>query len=159
MNDESLRAHLTNLLAWRDAHVSFEAAVAGLPAALRGVQPPGLPYSAWQLLEHLRLAQADILDFSRNADYQEREWPAGYWPARSTPPSDEAWDESVAAFLRDRAELERLARDPELDLFAPIPHGTGQTYLRELLLAADHNAYHLADLVAVRRLLGAWPAA
>lgn len=158
MSDKALRKHLVKLLTWQDAHAPFEAAVKGMPAELRGVQPPSLPYSAWQLLEHLRLAQFDILDFCRNPAYQEREWPAGYWPDGSVPPTPTAWDESVAAFLRDRGELAKLAEDPDVDLFAKIPHGTGQTYLRELLLVADHNAYHVGELVAVRRLLGAWPA-
>jgi hypothetical protein len=122
------------------------------------VRPTGAPYSPWQLLEHLRLTQFDILDFCRNPAYEERAWPDDYWPDSPEPPSAQAWDESVAEFLRDRAELVRLAEDPELDLYREIPHGTGQTYLRELLLTADHNAYHVGELVLARRLLGAWPA-
>lgn len=159
MSTDPLRAHLARLLTWQDAHVGFEAAVEALPAGLRGVQPAGLPYSPWQLLEHLRIAQRDILRFCRDPGYVEPKWPDDYWPPAHEPPDVGAWDRSVADFLRDRAELARLAQDEDVDLHAPIPHGAGQTYLRELLLAADHNAYHLGELVAVRRLLGAWPPA
>jgi hypothetical protein len=158
MPDNALRSHLARLLTWSDAHASFEKAVEALPPALQGVRPTGAPYSPWQLLEHLRLTQFDILDFCRNPAYEERAWPDDYWPDSPEPPSAQAWDESVAEFLRDRAELVRLAEDPELDLYREIPHGTGQTYLRELLLTADHNAYHVGELVLARRLLGAWPA-
>jgi hypothetical protein len=157
MPAQSLRLHLVRLLAWQDAHATFEAATQGLDASLRGVQPHGLPYSAWQLLEHLRLTQLDILEFCRNPEYREPHWPDDYWPRASAPPDEQAWDESVATYLRDRTELARLAEDPAVDLFARIPHGTGQTYLRELLLVADHNAYHVGELVLLRRLLGAWP--
>jgi uncharacterized damage-inducible protein DinB len=156
MSDDALRAHLRKLLDWQDAHASFDAAVEDVPPGLRGKRPDGLPHSPWQLLEHLRLAQRDILDFCRDSEYAERKWPDDYWPADPEPPSPDAWDESVAAFRADRRELQRLASDPALDLFAEIPHGDGQTYLRELLLVADHNAYHVGQLVAVRRLLGAW---
>jgi uncharacterized damage-inducible protein DinB len=116
-----------------------------------------MPHSPWQLLEHLRLTQHDILDFCRNPAYSERAWPKDYWPSSAGPPTAAAWDESVAAFRREREELKQLAADPALDLFARIPHGTGQTYLRELLLVADHNAYHIGQLVLVRRSLGVWP--
>jgi hypothetical protein len=153
----SLREHLAKLLSWEDAHVTFDAAVADLPAALRGVPPAGLPYSAWQLLEHLRITQGDILDFCRNPAYAELSWPDDYWPTSIAPSSSAAWDDSVRQFQDDRAALQHLARDPAIDLEARIPHGTGQTYLRELLLAADHAAYHLGELIVVRRLLGAWP--
>ena len=153
---EPLRAQLAALLDWKDAHTDFDAAVAGLPPALRGRTPAGLPYSPWQLVEHLRLAQHDILDFCRNPAYEEMQWPEDYWPRESAPPSDAAWEESLAAFRRDREALRALASDHSIDLFAAIPHGSGQTYLRELLLVADHNAYHLGQLIAVRRLLGAW---
>ncbi|HEX8692257.1 MAG TPA: DinB family protein [Longimicrobium sp.] len=156
MSDDALRAHLRKLLDWQDAHASFDAAVEDVPPGVRGRRPEGLPHSPWQLLEHLRRAQRDVLDFCRDPEYAERKWPDDYWPADPEPPLPEAWDESVAAFRADRRELQRLASDPELDLFARIPHGDGQTYLRELLLVADHNAYHVGQLVAVRRLLGAW---
>ena len=156
--DAALRAQLRRLLDWQDAHAGFDAAVEGVPARLRGVRPEGSPHSPWELLEHLRLTQEDILDFCRNPAYAERTWPDDYWPRGAAPPTPEAWEESVAGFRRDRAALQQLAADPSIDLFATIPHGTGQTYLRELLLVADHNAYHLGQLVQVRRQLGAWKA-
>jgi hypothetical protein len=158
MSDQSwLREQLVRLLSWEDAHVGFDAAVAHLPAKLRGTAPEGLPYSPWQLVEHLRITQHDILDFCRNPRYQEMSWPRDYWPAGAAPPSAAAWSESIEQFRHDRSELEALARDPAIDLDARIPHGSGQTYLRELLLAADHAAYHIGELIVVRRLLGAWP--
>jgi hypothetical protein len=153
----SLRQHLVRLLEWEDAHVSFDAAVAGLPSRLRGSQPAGLPYSPWQLVEHLRITQHDILDFSRNPHYQELTWPNAYWPSSPTPAGPSAWNQSIRQFQDDRAALQQLARDLAIDLEATIPHGNGQTYLRELLLAADHAAYHIGELIVVRRLLGAWP--
>jgi len=151
-----LRELVAKLLSWEDAHVSFDAAVANLPAALRGMKPAGLPYSPWQLLEHLRITQHDILDFCRNPAYRELTWPDDYWPPAAGPGSPTAWDDGVAQFQRDRAELQQLAKDPAIELEARIPHGSGQTYLRELLLAADHAAYHIGELIVVRRLLGAW---
>jgi uncharacterized damage-inducible protein DinB len=154
-HDESLRVHLRKLLTWEDAHAGFDAAVKGLPAALRTVAPEGLPHSSWQLVEHLRRAQRDILDFCRNAAYVEPPM-EDYWPPPEVSPTDAAWKKSVAAFRRDRDGLVGLAEDTAVDLFARIPHGTGQTYLRELLLVADHNAYHVGQIVMVRRLLGAW---
>ena len=153
---EPLRAQLAGLLDWHDAHTDFEGAIDGLPTELRGKVPGGLPYSPWQLVEHLRLTQHDILDFCRNTEYEEMIWPDDYWPKQAAPPSDRAWDESVESFRRDREELRALANDGSINLFDRIPHGSGQTYLRELLLVADHNAYHVGQLVAVRRLLGAW---
>ena len=155
--DDSVREQVARLLAWEDAHANFETALAGLPADARGRTPPGLPYSPWQLLEHLRITQHDILDFCRNPDYRERSWPDDYWPQGPAPHFPAAWDESIRQFGQDRAALQALARDPAVDLAARIPHGTGQTYLRELLLAADHAAYHVGELVVVRRLLGVWP--
>ena len=155
--DAPLRAQLKKLLGWEDAHVGFDAAVEGVGPAHQGKTPPGLPFSPWQLLEHLRITQFDILDFCRNSAYKERAWPKDYWPPAPGPPSPSAWKESVAAFQRDRAALQKLAEDPSLDLFARIPHGSGQTYLRELLLVADHNAYHVGQLVLARRGLSIWP--
>lgn len=156
-NDQPCREHVARLLAWEDAHVSFDAAVKGLEPRLRGVPPPGLPYSPWQLIEHLRIAQHDILDFCRNPAYQEMKWPDDYWPASAEPPSAAAWTASLREFKVDRDALEAMARNPRIQLEETIPHGTGQTYLRELLLAADHAAYHIGQLVTVRRLLGSWP--
>ena len=155
----SIRAHLADLLDWQGAHPDFDSAVADLSADLRGVRPQGVPYSAWELLEHLRLAQRDILEFCLDPGYAERKWPDDYWPTAPVPPSPTAWDESVRKFREDREALKRIAEDPSRDLLAPIPHGTGQTYLREILLVADHNAYHLGQLILVRRLLGAWESA
>jgi len=154
-----LRQQLVRLLNWSDAHASFDDAVAGLPVALRGRVPKGLPYSPWQLVEHLRLAQADILEFCVSRRYREKKWPESFWPAAAAPPTNRAWSASVAAFRSDRRTLERLASNPRRDLFAIVPSGTDQTLLREIVLAADHAAYHVGQLVAVRRLLGAWPAA
>jgi hypothetical protein len=156
---EPLREQLVRLLDFREAHVGFDAAVDGIGPAHRGKTPPGLPHSPWQLLEHLRIAQHDILDFCVNPNYREMTWPADYWPADPAPPSDAAWKESLAAYARDRESLKELVRDPGRDLFSTIPHGGGQTYLREILLVADHAAYHVGQLVLVRRLLGIWPAA
>jgi DinB family protein len=155
-NDAALREQLRKLLDWQDAHVGFDRAVDGIPPDLRGQTPEGAPYSPWQLLEHLRLAQYDILDFCRNPQYQEMKWPDDYWPASAAPASAADWDASVKQFREDRKAFQDLAADPKIDLFAKIPHGQGQTYLREILLEADHAAYHIGELVVVRRLLGAW---
>jgi uncharacterized damage-inducible protein DinB len=156
--DAAIRELLSKMLAWEDAHVGFDAAVANIAPDMRSKQAAGLPYSPWQLLEHLRRTQHDILDFCNNPDYKELNWPADYWPASPAPPSAAAWDDSVKAFRRDRQALQQLAADAKVDLTATIPHGSGQTYLREIVLAADHTAYHVGQLVAVRRLLGIWKA-
>lgn len=155
--DEPLRAHLRRLLDWEDAHAGFDTAVEGIAPAYRGVAPEGLPYSPWQLIEHLRLTQRDILEFCRNPRYVEPS-PEEYWPQSASLPTEAAWDDSIAGFRHDREELKQLATNAAVDLFDRIPHGTGQTYLRELLLVADHNAYHVAQLVVVRRCLGIWRA-
>jgi uncharacterized damage-inducible protein DinB len=155
-HDKALREQLANLLSWEDAHVGFQRAVAGLPAKLRGQAPQGFPHSPWQIMEHMRRAQHDILDFCVNPNYGEMKWPDDYWPAAPGPKSDGEWKKSLAAFRRDLRALQKMALNPKLDLFARIPHGSGQTYLRELLLVADHNAYHVGQLVAVRKALGAW---
>ena len=151
---DDLRNLLAKLLDWEDAHVGFEAVIAGIPPELRGAQPQGLPYSAWQLLEHLRLCQRDILEFCRNPDYVDPKSMAEYWPATAAPPTLESWEESVARFRADLEDMKRLTR--EGDLFAAVPRGTGQTFLREVVLLADHNAYTLGQLVVLRRLLGNW---
>jgi hypothetical protein len=155
-NEERLRQQLVSLIGEGNAHATFEKAIAELPPDLRGKRPDGLPHSPWELLEHLRIAQWDILDFSRNPSYKEQKWPDDYWPRSPAPPSDAAWEESVAAFRRDQKEMIALVTDPATDLYAKIPHGNGQTILREALLVADHNAYHVGQLVLVRQLLGAW---
>jgi len=154
--DAGLRKHIIDLLRGGNAHADFEKAIGGLPAALRGARVPNLPYSVWGLVEHMRIAQWDILEFSRNAEHVSPKWPEGYWPATDAPPDAAAWEASLASFRRDLSALQALVRDPTTDLLKPIPHGTGQTVLREALLAADHNAYHVGELVALRRLLGAW---
>ena len=154
--DRALRQHLLDLLRGGNAHLNFEEALAALPAQLRGTKPPGLPYSPWRLLEHMRIAQWDILEFSRNAAHVSPEFPAGYWPESDAPPDDKAWQKSLRQFRADLKAMQDLVEDPATDLFAPIPHGEGQTILREALLLADHNSYHLGQMVTVRRLLGAW---
>lgn len=153
---DALREFLGGLQDWQQAHVGFDAAIEGIPAHVFGTVPPGFPYSAWQLLEHLRITQHDILDFCVNPAYREMAWPDDYWPDPA-PPTAAAWTESVAAYRRDRDAIRALIRDSTIDPFAAIPHGTGQTYLREVVLVADHTAYHVGQLVLVRRLLGIWP--
>ena len=156
MDDAAVRDHLRRLLDWEDAHVNFDTAVAGIPVKLRGTKPKGSPYSPWQLIEHLRVTQYDILDFCRNPRYKELDWPDDYWPSTASPSSASAWEKSLRQFRHDRKALQQLAMDTTLDLGSRIPHGSGQTYLRELILAADHAAYHIGELVLVRRLLGIW---
>lgn len=155
-NDKSLRDHLRYLLTDGGAHLKFEEAMKDLPPELRGKRPEGMPHSPWELLEHMRIAQWDILEFSRNPKHVSPEFPSGYWPATQAPPTNSAWDESVKAFTTDLEAMAKLVTDESTGLFARIPHGDGQTILREALLIADHNAYHLGQLVLARRLLGAW---
>ena len=155
--NSSLRVHLDNLLRMKGAHLTFHAAVCDFPAALRGAKPSGVPHSAWQLIEHMRIAQQDILDFSRNPGYQEKKFPDEYWPAGEAPPNEGSWDASVQQFQADLKELRTLIADTKNDLLAAIPHGTRQTLLREALLAADHNAYHLGQLMFLRKMLEAEP--
>jgi hypothetical protein len=156
MEDKILRDHLVYLLQKGGAHAGFEAAVKDLPPALRGKRPQGLPHSPWELLEHLRIAQWDILEFTRDPKHVSPEFPSGYWPKSPEPPDDQAWDKSVTAFGNDLNAMADIVKDPSKDLSAQLPHGDGQTILREALLIADHNAYHLGQLILVRRLLGAW---
>ena len=155
-DDKALREHLVKLLNGGDAHADFEHAIADFPAELRGKTPKGAEHSPWELLEHLRMAQQDILDFSTNPDYKEKEWPRQYWPAQDAPPDPKSWGRSIKAFCEDLKALCALVEDEKTDLFAKIPHGNGQTILREILVVADHNSYHLGQLVLLRRLLGAW---
>ncbi|HVO60585.1 MAG TPA: DinB family protein [Terriglobales bacterium] len=156
--DQSIREHVLSLLRGGNAHTTFEDAIANLPAGARGKKVRGLPYTAWMLLEHLRIAQWDILEFSRNPKHESPEWPKGYWPKDAAPPSDTAWNKSVKSFRADAQAMQQLVSDPKTDLYAQIPWGQGQTILREALLVADHNAYHIGELVVLRRLLGTWPA-
>jgi hypothetical protein len=156
-SDAKLREYLSDLLKGGNAHVSFADALDGFPAAKRGTYVRGLPHTGWQLLEHLRIAQWDILEFSRNPKYVSPEFPEGYWPKTPAPQNEQEWNDSLVAFQRDLREMIRLVDDPRTDLFAPIPHGQGQTVLREALVLADHNSYHLGQLVDLRRALGSWP--
>jgi hypothetical protein len=156
-NGKQLREHLRYLLNGGGAHTRFDDVAKNMPEELRGAKPNGLPHSAWMLLEHLRLAQWDILEFTRNSKHKSPKWPEGYWPKTEAPPSREAWNRSVQQFRKDLKTMQALVENPKIDLYARIPWGDGQTLLREALLLADHNAYHLGQLVDVRRLLGAWP--
>ncbi len=155
-SDQSLREHILYVLRGGGAHLDFESAFAEVPVEGRGVVPDGLPYSLWQLLEHLRICQWDILEFSRNPEHVSPDFPDGYWPSSAAPPTKDAWEKSLTAFRRDMREMQELVANSETDLHAKIPHGNGQTILREALLVADHNAYHLGQVVIVRRLLGSW---
>jgi len=155
-SDRALREHLVYLLKGGGAHIHFMDALEGLPAAKRGTLAQGLPHTAWQLLEHTRLAQWDILEFSRNPKHVSPEFPDGYWPKTPVPPGEEAWEKGVAAFQSDLEGMIRLVENPRTDLLAMIPHGQRQTILREALLLADHNSYHLGQLVDLRRALGEW---
>jgi hypothetical protein len=156
-HDQALREHLANLLKGGGAHVHFMDALDGFPEAKRGAFMEGMRHTGWQLLEHVRIAQWDILEFSRNPKHVSPGFPEGYWPKTPVPPDDGAWDKTVKAFQHDLHEMIKLVTNPKTDLFAKIPHGDGQTVLREALILADHNAYHLGQLVDVRRALGAWP--
>jgi hypothetical protein len=151
--NSALRKHVDNLLRMEGAHLSFNEAVADFPAALRGKKPAGAPHTAWQLLEHMRLAQEDILEFSRSTDYTEKRFPDDYWPTSEAPPNPDSWDKSIKQFQKDLKAMEKLVTDARHDLFTQIPHGQGQTLLREALLVADHNAYHLGQLVFLRKML------
>ncbi len=155
--NDAVREHLVRVLDWEDAHVGFDKAVAGIPPEARGQRPAGFEHSPWQLLEHIRLAQDDILDFCLNAKYEHTmKWPDDYWPKNPAPPSDAAWNDSIAAYTRTTGRLQQLAREVE-DLTASVPTGKpNQTYLRAILLAADHVAYHVGQIVSVRKALGVW---
>jgi hypothetical protein len=154
--DRALRQHVLDLLRGGNAHLDFDKAVAGLPVKLRGGKPAGQPHTPWRLVEHVRIAQWDILEFCRNPKHVSPKWPDGYWPEGDAPPDGQAWNRTLRDFRADRKAMEELIADPAADLLAPIPGGQGQTLLREGLLVADHNAYHLGQLVIIRRLLGAW---
>lgn len=155
--DQRLREHVLYLLRRGGAHLSFDQAIADLSPELRGAKPDGVPHSPWRLLEHMRICQWDILEYSRNPGHISPEWPEGCWPEGDAPPTEDEWDNSVMKFKDDLQAMQELVADPDVDLLAPIPHGeNGHTILREALLIADHNAYHLGQLVVVRRALGAW---
>jgi len=156
-HDRSLRQHLVDLLKGGSAHVQVEEVIDSIPPKLRGCKPAGMPHSPWMLLEHMRIAQWDILEFSRHRRHVSPDWPQGYWPSTDAPPGPAAWRASLRNFRKDLKSMQNLVANPKTDLYARIPWGDGQTILREALLVADHNAYHLAQLVDVCRLLGAWP--
>lgn len=155
-DEKALREHLVQLLEGGHAHANFDHATRDFPAEKIGVRPPGAPYSAWELIEHMRIAQNDILRFSQSAEHRSPEWPSGYWPKAPAPKRAGQWNESLGQFVADLAEFLAMVRDPKSDLYTPFPWGDGQTLLREALLIADHNSYHLGQLVLVRRLLGEW---
>jgi 16S rRNA C967 or C1407 C5-methylase (RsmB/RsmF family) len=155
-SDQALRQHVLELLKGGHAHATFQNAVKNIAPKLRKEKPENFPHSPWMLLEHIRIAQWDILEFSRNSKHKSPKWPEGYWPKTAEPPSAEAWNESIEQVNRDATEMQELVKDPKTDLFAKIPWGEGQTVLREALMLADHNAYHVAQIVDVRRLLGDW---
>jgi uncharacterized damage-inducible protein DinB len=158
-DDLILRLQLGELLRGEHAHVGLAAAVRNVPPRLRGDRPEGAEHSLWQLVEHIRLALTDILEFSRDPHHVSPPWPEGYWPTAAEPPDAAAWNAALAAIDRDLEAMESLANDPASDLFKPFAHGKGQTLLREVMLAADHNAYHVGQIVALRRRLGDWPPA
>ena len=157
MSDDRLRDQLVSFLDWGEAHVDFDMSLNGIPADKRGARTPGIDHTIWQLLEHMRIAQQDILDFCLNASYVHNlKWPDDYWPKDPAPPSAAAWDESLVAFRRDREKFKQLARETQ-DLYALVPTGKGhQTYLRAILLVNDHNSYHLGQILTVRKALGVW---
>jgi hypothetical protein len=153
---KQLREHVLYLLNGGGAHARFDDVIKDMPEDLRGAKANGLPHSAWMLLEHLRLAQWDILEFSRNSKHKSPVWPKGYWPKTEAPPSTAAWNKSVQQFRKDLKAMQNLVANLKTDLYARVPWGDGQTVLREALLLADHNAYHIGQLVDLRRLLGDW---
>ncbi len=155
--DVALRDYLSRLLSWGEAHMTFDSAVAEFPPDQMNARPPNVPYTPWQLLEHMRITQWDILGFIRDRRHMSPEWPEGYWPAKEEQAGEARWRETIQAFREDLAALQALASDPTTDLYAPIPHGDGQTTLREILLAADHNSFHLGEFAILRQVMGSWP--
>jgi hypothetical protein len=152
-----IRAIVARSLAWEEAHATFDASVANFPAHLRGKRPPNFPHSGWELLEHIRITQEDLADFMERADYHQLKWPDEYWPTSPEPPSAAAWDASIAQVIKDRDHIKEIAERPSTELTARIPWGTGQTWLRTILVAVDHTSYHVGQIIAVRKLLDAWP--
>lgn len=157
MDEKALRDYLSKALSWHDAHADWKKALDRLAPALQGTRPPGSSHSPWELLEHARIAQWDIVEFCRSPKHVSPAWPQGYWPKTPAPPDDTSWTRSAKAFEADTRFLQRLVASPKTDLLAPIAHGSGQTILREILLVLDHNSYHLGQLVLTRKLLGGWP--
>lgn len=155
-SNAAVRKQLIDLLTSGNAHQPFDAAVKNLPAELRGVKPDQLPYSIWQLVDHIRITQWDILEFSRDSTHQSPPWPSGYWPNETAPANDEEWQQTLAQIQQDRDAFITLLNDPERNLYEPFAHGDGQNLLREALLIADHTAYHVGEIIIIRRLLNAW---
>ena len=155
-DDQHLRQNLAYLLSGGGAHAKFDDVIKDLPQNLRGKKPANFPHSPWMILEHLRIAQWDILEFCRDSMHVSPEWPSGYWPKHASPPNSVSWEVSLKSFQHDTEEMAKLVIDPNIDITAPIPHGSGQTILREALLVADHNSYHLGQVILLRRLLGSW---
>jgi uncharacterized damage-inducible protein DinB len=155
-SSDDWRRIVASALDWEQAHASLASAVDGLPPTLRGKRPDGLAHSIWELVEHIRLTQKDLLDFCVDPNYKEPKWPDDYWPANPEPPSDRAWTDSLAAIRRDAEAFADFARNDPRDLTLTIPHGTGQTYLRTVLVAIDHTSYHVGQILDARRLLGTW---
>lgn len=156
MDDAIIRQHLVELLQGGSAHTTLDDALKSLPQNLRGAKTDLIPYSVWELVEHMRIAQWDIVEFSRNSSHVSPDWPEGYWPSESAPKNENIWNASLDAIQRDLQDMSDLIRDPKSDLFKPFPYGTGQTLMREAMLLADHNSYHLGQIVLIRKLLGAW---
>ena len=154
--EQALRQHLVSLLKGGGAHVKFDSVITGFPAKLRGHKPAGAPHTAWQLLEHMRIAQWDIVEFSKNRRHKSPDFPEGYWPKTEAPTGADEWNASVKAFRKDLKAMQDLVSALHTDLYARLPWGDGQTILRQALVLSDHNAYHLGQLVLLRRLLGAW---
>ena len=150
---------VASALDWEQAHVSLDAALANFPAELRGKRPNGLPHSAWELLDHIRATQRDLLEFCTNEDYKDPKWPDDYWPSSPAPKNDAEWTACIRAFHEDVDALAKFTTETDIDLTSKIPHGTGQTYLRSVLVVIDHNSHHLGQIIITRRLLGSWPPA
>ena len=150
--DHDVRQRLVYTLQGKGAHLDYKSVLVDFPAKYRGKTFPGLPYTAWQLLEHLRIAQWDILEFSKDEKHVSPKWPEGYWPPETSPPDEQAWDNSVQRFLTDLKSMQELVSDPDNNLYQKIPHGNGQNILREAILVIDHNAYHLGQLVMLRKI-------
>lgn len=155
-NDDTLRAHLIDLMVGGNAHATFDDAVADLPANLRGSVPQGLPYSIWQLVDHIRIAQWDILEFTKDQEHQSPKWPDEYWPKEAEPENEAAWNDALKQIEADKEEFVGIISNPNNNLYQALPKGDGQSILREALLIADHLAYHTAEIIVLRRLLGAW---
>lgn len=157
MSESLIRNQLVNLLTIRQAHMSFDDAVKNFPVAHMNAKPAGVEYSFWHLLEHIRIAQWDILDYCRNPDYKHIEWPRDYWPAKEAVTDQTGWQSTIDQFLANRAELVDIIQNPQTDLYAPIPHGTdGHTILREILVVANHNAYHIGEFAILRQVVSIW---